>query len=178
MKGLNDAALPCAAVRSAARLCSDCRAALCPVEAQAMTIFEQVDTDNNGVLDREELLAAMNMLQKAINDEVWEGRPTGLQRRDSRPGGGETSGGPALPGADSRCGAGCPVPSMSAPGHPQTLAQCMSAVDAHGHVTCEQFVEIVTAEALMAPGSDAEMLRQLRHEKPSWFSDQSLLPWA
>jgi hypothetical protein len=60
----------------------------------------------------------------------------------------------------------------------QALALCMTAVDAHGHVSREQFIEIATAEQLMAPGSDAEMLRHVRHTQPSWFNDQSLLPWA
>lgn len=51
------------------------------------------------------------------------------------------------------------------------LGLVLSAMDCHGHVTREQFIDIVQAEALRTPDSDAEHLRHLSHSRPSWWSE-------
>lgn len=53
----------------------------------------------------------------------------------------------------------------------QELGKCLTAVDAHGHVSQEQFVEIVAAEQLIDPDSDAHLLMHLAHARPNWWSD-------
>jgi hypothetical protein len=51
------------------------------------------------------------------------------------------------------------------------LGTMFTAIDCHGHVTREQFGDIVVAEELRDPAADAELLRHLSHTRPSWWTD-------
>ncbi|KAI8464003.1 MAG: hypothetical protein J3K34DRAFT_441875 [Monoraphidium minutum] len=51
------------------------------------------------------------------------------------------------------------------------LGTVFGAIDCHGHVTREQFSDILVAEELRDPSADAELLRHLAHARPSWWSD-------
>ncbi|GBF98586.1 hypothetical protein Rsub_11311 [Raphidocelis subcapitata] len=51
------------------------------------------------------------------------------------------------------------------------LGTVFSAIDCHGHVTREQFADILVAEELRDPTADAELLRHLSHARPNWWTD-------
>lgn len=91
------------------------------LKVKAMQLFEDIDADGNGVIDREEFLNAMHTLHHALSDHEME-----------------------------------------------LVFSCM---DAHGYLTPEQFVSIVEAERLSDPSADAEILRQTKHSRPSWWTD-------
>lgn len=88
--------------------------------ARIAKLFDQVDTDGNGRIDREELRSAMDSLHHHLDA--------------------------------------------------QELGHVFNALQANGFVTKEEFMQIVQAEALSQPGSDAQFLRHLHHDKPKWWS--------
>lgn len=91
------------------------------LHSKAMTLFEIVDANHNGAIDREELLNAMAILECKLSEDE--------------------------------------------------LGLVLSCMDCHGHITKDQFADIVQAEELRTPDSDAEVLRHLKHSRPSWWSE-------
>lgn len=90
---------------------------------RADELFNEMDTNKNGFVDREEFLHAMALLRDELGWDEAE------------------------------------------------LGTVFSAIDCHGHVSREQFADILIAEELRDPSADAELLRHLAHQRPNWWTE-------
>ncbi|KIZ05691.1 hypothetical protein MNEG_2268 [Monoraphidium neglectum] len=94
------------------------------LRVRADELFDAMDTNGDGIVDREEFLVAMSMLRNELGWDEAE------------------------------------------------LGTVFDAIDCHGHVSREQFADILVAEELRDPSADAELLRHLVHSRPAWWSDR------